>query len=436
MRNPRRPEDAFWRLGQALSLASLLVGCQVSAQASGSVKAGSDVSGDASGNASYSAEASTETTQPEPPPQNLQRPVIEFRQGRLEYKGVINFEYDKARLRDEAKTNETLAEFKTYLQEHDQVSLEIEGHTDSRGSDEYNMDLSQRRAEAVRTWLIQQGIAGERLTAIGKGESDPQVAEPDGCRNQHPEDTTPCEAAWATNRRVVFEVTGGGDTLPEPEAEPPPPPPPPVVEAAPEPEPAPAAPNKRFCPFLAGGRLDGLGPGSYVLVEAAIQPRICWLELSLGVGYKAARFSTDAAGPNADGHYSAFSIPLRGRFWFMERGHSLIADLGLGFLHYRMSATSADGAGGRYDYERNVTPFVSSLGVGYGWRPEGAQPGYRFGVLLGGLFHPTRMGSSNSSVENNFDGGTADALDTALDDRTENFSDASLYGEVSLGLLF
>jgi hypothetical protein len=120
----------------------------------------------------------------------------------------------------------------------------------------------------------------------------------------------------------------------------------------------------------------------------------------------------------------------------MEQGHSLIGDIGVGFTHYRMSATSADGVGGRYDYERNITPFISSIGLGYGFRPEGPQPGYRFTVLLGGLLHPTRFGSSNSSVQDGFAAGVATDLDTATDERTENFSDARLFAEVGLGLLF
>jgi outer membrane protein OmpA-like peptidoglycan-associated protein len=53
------------------------------------------------------------------------------------------------------------------------VNIEVAGHTDSRGSDAYNIKLSQRRAEAVRDYLISKGIAADRLSAKGYGESQP-----------------------------------------------------------------------------------------------------------------------------------------------------------------------------------------------------------------------------------------------------------------------
>ncbi len=54
-----------------------------------------------------------------------------------------------------------------------EVRVEIGGHTDARGSDSYNLELSQRRAEAVRVYLVERGVAAERLTARGYGESNP-----------------------------------------------------------------------------------------------------------------------------------------------------------------------------------------------------------------------------------------------------------------------
>jgi outer membrane protein OmpA-like peptidoglycan-associated protein len=53
------------------------------------------------------------------------------------------------------------------------VNIEVAGHTDSKGSDAYNMKLSQQRAEAVRNFLISRGVAADRLTAKGYGESQP-----------------------------------------------------------------------------------------------------------------------------------------------------------------------------------------------------------------------------------------------------------------------
>ena len=71
--------------------------------------------------------------------------------------------------------------------------LEVQAHTDERGNDQYNLELSQKRAEAVRTYLVQKGIAGKRLVAQGYGETQPLDRGHD-------------EAAWAKNRRVAFLV--------------------------------------------------------------------------------------------------------------------------------------------------------------------------------------------------------------------------------------
>ena len=89
---------------------------------------------------------------------------------RLVLEGV-NFDYDKATLRPEdiAIIDQNAAD----LKEWGDIDLEVSGHTDNRGSDKYNMGLSQRRAEAVRTHLISKGISADRLTAKGYGESQP-----------------------------------------------------------------------------------------------------------------------------------------------------------------------------------------------------------------------------------------------------------------------
>jgi outer membrane protein OmpA-like peptidoglycan-associated protein len=59
------------------------------------------------------------------------------------------------------------------LQRDPSLSVDIEGHADWMGSDEYNIRLSQRRAQAVVDWLVAHGIARERLNAVGKGEREP-----------------------------------------------------------------------------------------------------------------------------------------------------------------------------------------------------------------------------------------------------------------------
>lgn len=96
--------------------------------------------------------------QPAPVPQKL---VLEG----------VNFDFDKATLRQEDMA--IIDRDVTALDTWGNVNIEVAGHTDSRGSDRYNMDLSQRRAEAVRNYLVGKGIAADRLSARGYGESQP-----------------------------------------------------------------------------------------------------------------------------------------------------------------------------------------------------------------------------------------------------------------------
>ncbi len=92
----------------------------------------------------------------------------------------VNFEFDKATLRqaDLAIIDKDVAE----LDKWGNVNIEVAGHTDSIGSDQYNMKLSRERAETVRDYLISKGIAADRLTAKGYGESQPVAdnATPEG----------------------------------------------------------------------------------------------------------------------------------------------------------------------------------------------------------------------------------------------------------------
>jgi outer membrane protein OmpA-like peptidoglycan-associated protein len=108
-------------------------------------------------------------------------------------RGIL-FDVNSDRLRPESTP--TLDELYTMLDRNGQLAIEIEGHTDADGEDAYNLELSQRRAAAVVAYLTGRGIAGARLTPVGKGESEP-VAD----------NTT--AAGRQENRRSVIRVREG-----------------------------------------------------------------------------------------------------------------------------------------------------------------------------------------------------------------------------------
>lgn len=86
--------------------------------------------------------------------------------------GTIYFDFDRATIKPESY--ETLQKLTQYLDFYAHYKVEIQGHTDSVGSEVYNQKLSDRRANAVKTYLAEHGIEAERLTAIGYGESRPR----------------------------------------------------------------------------------------------------------------------------------------------------------------------------------------------------------------------------------------------------------------------
>jgi OOP family OmpA-OmpF porin len=79
------------------------------------------------------------------------------------------------------------------LKEHPEISVEIAGHTDSRGRAAFNRDLSRRRAESVRSYLVKKGISPARLTAVGYGKDSPLA-------------TNKTARGRATNRRTEFRI--------------------------------------------------------------------------------------------------------------------------------------------------------------------------------------------------------------------------------------
>jgi outer membrane protein OmpA-like peptidoglycan-associated protein/outer membrane protein W len=105
---------------------------------------------------------------------------------------AVDFEFNSARLT--APAQQTLDEVATALAAQPDLRIEIQGYTDSVGADAYNLRLSQRRADAVKFYLVSKGANGSALSARGYGKANPLVSN-DTAENR------------AKNRRVAFEVT-------------------------------------------------------------------------------------------------------------------------------------------------------------------------------------------------------------------------------------
>lgn len=87
------------------------------------------------------------------------------------FKGETFFQHNSARLL--AGSNAELDRVASVLNKYSQTYIEVGGHTDATGTEQYNYQLSRRRAEAVRQALILRGVAPQRITAVGYGESRP-----------------------------------------------------------------------------------------------------------------------------------------------------------------------------------------------------------------------------------------------------------------------
>ena len=116
----------------------------------------------------------------------------------------IYYDFDKWALRDESKG--TLDTLYNLLVENPTIIIELSSHTDTRGSDSYNKNLSQKRAESCVNYLISNGIGKERMTAKGYGESRllDDCAKFKECPNDNVSDC-PCHQL---NRRTEFKVIG------------------------------------------------------------------------------------------------------------------------------------------------------------------------------------------------------------------------------------
>jgi outer membrane protein OmpA-like peptidoglycan-associated protein len=118
----------------------------------------------------------------------------------LRDEGKILFDLDKAGLRPETK--EYLDTIVLFLKQHPAMKLEVDAHTDSRGSDDSNLRLSQARAQCIMDYLISRGIEASRLRAKGFGETQPIWRDIELHFNS-PEER---EAKYQVNRRTEFKI--------------------------------------------------------------------------------------------------------------------------------------------------------------------------------------------------------------------------------------
>jgi peptidoglycan-associated lipoprotein len=103
----------------------------------------------------------------------------------------IHFEFDSSNLLPEAQ--EILRWKAAWLQNNQNIQVTIEGHCDERGTNEYNLALGDRRANSAKSYLMDLGIYGSRVSTISYGE-------------ERPADHGSNEAAWAKNRRAHFTI--------------------------------------------------------------------------------------------------------------------------------------------------------------------------------------------------------------------------------------
>jgi OOP family OmpA-OmpF porin len=131
----------------------------------------------------------------EPEEVGPQKPAFE----KITLQAEVLFDFDKSVVKEEGKSHLD-AEVVEKMKAHPEVELVlISGHTDRIGSDSYNQALSERRAAAVKDYLVSQGVAAERLHTQGKGETEPVV----DCKGVRGKQAVEC---LQPNRRVTVEI--------------------------------------------------------------------------------------------------------------------------------------------------------------------------------------------------------------------------------------
>lgn len=118
-------------------------------------------------------------------------------QFKTEVGDTVFYLVDQSTLTPEGK--ETLRRQAAWLKQYSDVMVQVEGHADERGTREYNISLSARRATATREFLVSQGIEASRISSIAYGKERPAAL-------------CDAEECWSKNRRTVTVITSGAKT--------------------------------------------------------------------------------------------------------------------------------------------------------------------------------------------------------------------------------
>ena len=110
---------------------------------------------------------------------------------------TVHFAFDQYNVEDNDKA--ILSRQAAWLAKYPSVRVTVEGHCDERGTREYNLALGARRANAVKEFLVSQGVSTARVETVSYGKERPICTQSD-------------EACWAQNRRGVTTITGGANS--------------------------------------------------------------------------------------------------------------------------------------------------------------------------------------------------------------------------------
>jgi len=163
----------FQRILAIVAATFLLAACETASQVSGDSASTSSSNTASSSSASSASSSAADKT----PAEKL-----------AQVGDTVNFDFDSAELTVSARS--TLNRQAAFLSLNPDLMIVIEGHADERGTREYNLALGDRRATAVRDYLVAKGINSARVRTVSYGKERPAVAGSD-------------EAAWAKNRRAA-----------------------------------------------------------------------------------------------------------------------------------------------------------------------------------------------------------------------------------------